>query len=484
MYLAEKERRLLFTSVFTSFVIIMASQNLTGYGPSNLWQNLTFDGNERKYDLWETKILGYMKLKKLKMVFVTEDDVTEEQNETAFAELIQFLDERLLSLVIREARDDGRKAGLPDEYKAFVAVTRQSETVLTLQKFKTSLKNFEETENTRRNKNEKENSVLKTYDSHSNRKQKQPITCYNCGTPGHKSNECQKERSTNSNNRWCRFCKSNAYHTRSCRKNNKDNANKAATTDDNHTFTFKVDVENTLKSTTDTFLVDCGATAHIVNNDAGFIEVDKSFNPKEHYVELADSTRFNDIAKAKGTFLTKFHTENGVEVEIKLTNVLHIPSFPQCIFSIQAATKNGCKLNFQDDRAEMEQFSLSTNRIGCTTSTKVLYGVSDQRLKTWHQIIGHCNPNDISRMEKYVQDMKISDSEKFDCKVCTLAKQPNTRNREPDVRATQPFELVHIDLSGPIEPAAKDGFRYTIVFTDDFSGCIFSETKSRCMPSH
>ena len=519
----------------------MASQNLTGYGPSNIWQNLTFDGNERKYDLWETKILGYMKLKKLKMVFVTEVEITEEQNETAFSELIQFLDERSLSLIIREARDDGRKAwkilrefyassskpriitlynqlttlqktrsetvtdyliraentamslrsvgeqvsdalliamvlkGLPDEYKAFVAVTTHSENVQTFQKFKASLRNFEETENTRRNKNEKENSVLKTFDSHS-RKPKQPITCYNCGTPGHKSNECQKEKS--SNNRWCRFCKSNTHHTRSCRKN-KDNANKAAATDDNHTFTFKVDVENTLKSTTDTFLVDCGATAHIVNNDTGFIEVDKSFDPKEHYVELADGTRSNNIAKAKGTFLTKFYTTNGDEVEIKLTNVLYIPSFPQCIFSVQAATKNGCKLNFQDDSAELVTQNGTVFPVYQQDRLYYLYksairGKRAETLKTWHQILGHCNPNDISRMENHVQDMKISDSEKFDCEVCTLAKQPNTRNREPDVRATQPFELVHTDLSGPIEPVAKDGFRYTIVFTDDFSGCMFT----------
>ena len=75
----------------------------TGYGPSNLWQNLVFDGNEKKFELWEIKVLGYMKLKKLKNIFTSADDITEEQNETAFAELIQFLDERSLTLVMREA---------------------------------------------------------------------------------------------------------------------------------------------------------------------------------------------------------------------------------------------------------------------------------------------------------------------------------------------------------------------------------------------
>ena len=85
--------------------------SLTGYGPSNQWQNIMFDGDERKFELWETKFLGYMKLKKLKDVLVgNEVEVDPEKNKTAFAELIQFLDERSLSLVMRDARDDGRKA--------------------------------------------------------------------------------------------------------------------------------------------------------------------------------------------------------------------------------------------------------------------------------------------------------------------------------------------------------------------------------------
>ena len=55
-----------------------------------------------------------------------------------------------------------------------------------------------------------------------------------------------------------------------------------------------------------------------------------------------------------------------------------------------------------------------------------------------------------------------------------LAKQVNKRNKEPDVRATYPFELVHTDLAGPIHPIAKVGFKYVISFTDDFSGCLFT----------
>ena len=56
------------------------------------------------------KGIGLHETQKLKKVFTTEEDVSAETNEIAFAELIQYLDERSLTLVMREALDYGRKA--------------------------------------------------------------------------------------------------------------------------------------------------------------------------------------------------------------------------------------------------------------------------------------------------------------------------------------------------------------------------------------
>ena len=73
-----------------------------------------FDGNENNYELWEVKFLGYMRLQKLHEVVVRvegEKDVPDAGKlANAFAELVQCLDDRSLALVIREAKDDGRKA--------------------------------------------------------------------------------------------------------------------------------------------------------------------------------------------------------------------------------------------------------------------------------------------------------------------------------------------------------------------------------------
>ena len=69
--------------------------------------------------------------------------------------------------------------------------------------------------------------------------------------------------------------------------------------------------------------------------------------------------------------------------------------------------------------------------------------------------------------------MKITEKDNFECTTCILSKQTVSRNREADKRADAPLELVHTDLAGPIDPAAKDGFRYVINFVDDYSSAVF-----------
>ena len=215
------------------------------------YKNLYFDGDERKFEIWNEKFIGYMKIKKLKDILVGIGPVTQDDNENIYSELIQFLDERSISLIMRDAKDDGRKAykilkdhyagsskprvialytqltslkktanetitdyilraesaanalrdadeivsdgllvamvvkGLPDTYKAFIAVTTQSQDMIqNFQKFKQALKNFEDTESTRVKRPTNPDSVKKT----DTRKQK--LTCLNYGVAGQKAADC------------------------------------------------------------------------------------------------------------------------------------------------------------------------------------------------------------------------------------------------------------------------------------------------------
>ncbi len=79
---------------------------------------LLFDGSEDKYDLWETRFLGYLHTLKLKETILHElADANAEQlaedrrkNADCYAELVRMSDDKSLSLIRHEAADDGRKA--------------------------------------------------------------------------------------------------------------------------------------------------------------------------------------------------------------------------------------------------------------------------------------------------------------------------------------------------------------------------------------
>ena len=93
----------------------MATWIPTGLRAAKLFFFFFFDGSESKYELWEVMFLEYLRIQHLHQIILSPTDQSDdmdivEKNATVFAELIQYLDDKSLSLVIRDARDDGRKA--------------------------------------------------------------------------------------------------------------------------------------------------------------------------------------------------------------------------------------------------------------------------------------------------------------------------------------------------------------------------------------
>ena len=72
--------------------------------------------------------------------------------------------------------------------------------------------------------------------------------------------------------------------------------------------------------------------------------------------------------------------------------------------------------------------------------------------------------------------MKFSgkiESSKLGCNTCVEGKFVNSRSRISDARSQKSLEKVHVDLAGPVSPVSREGFKYCIAFTDDFSGAVF-----------
>eukprot|EP00795_Rhopilema_esculentum_P005613 gene5613-10823_t len=471
-----------------------------------------------------------MRLQKLHKVIlpeeeggVSDEELNGEKNAEAFAELVQCLDDRSLSLVLRDAKDKELTSlkktdeesvtdyiiraetaatslksagetisdslliamvlkGLPAKFKPFSTVVTQKDKDQTFTEFKVALRSFEETE--KAYCEEPRDSVMKFSKRFGSGTRRKPIVCYTCGKPNHKSTdpECPEY---GKKKKWCHYCKTNTHNTDVCRKK-KDSVKSVAESaakesPEQHSFIFKIGCSqdeifceaHDIK----TVLVDCGATTHVVKDKSYFINMDSNFDSEKHFIELADGSRIRNTAQGRGDARICLIDSDGNEQEAILKDALFVPTFKQNILSVQAATEKGAEINFKKNSAELispngTKFNIKkSGRLYYLCST-VLTKSTSHTLKEWHEIMGHCNSRDIIKLEGVVDGMKITSKDSFQCDICIEGKMTQYRNRSPDKRANAPLELVHVDLAGPIEPADRNGFRYVMSIVDDYSSLI------------
>ena len=535
-----------------------APHTSTGYGAHSTggrWSNLQFNGDERLYEQWEVKFMGYMRLKNLKSTINPDntDAVDADKNDEAFAELIQFIDPRSLSLIMRDARDKGREAlmilrehyrgkgkqriiclytelttlskrstesttdyviraenastalqdagevvsdgllvamvlkGLPPQFKSFVVVVTQSDKDWSFKDLKVSLRDYEDTENARRG-DDKNSQIMKSnfntgaFHAGGNSNFNNPVvTCYSCGTPGHKSNQCNNKP----RKKWCKSCKSSTHNDDNCRRKQHNNKGEKVKVADEvshyHTFNFKVGEGENCNAVHNkkvcSFLVDSGCTSHIVIKDSGFIDFDDTFEPENHFIELADGRKSNNVALKRGSVKINLTDTAGKTYDSILNNCLYIPSYPENIFSIKAATLKGSSINFHPNYAELVTKNGTCFEIKNKGKLYYLNDVTFVKrvcdLEKWHEILGHCNKKDILKLESVVEGMKIHGKTNSHCEPCILGKQTKFTSKKTAARANHPLEFVSSDVCGPISPVSSDGFKYVVSFIDNYSGYTF-----------
>ncbi|KAK3779704.1 hypothetical protein RRG08_013659 [Elysia crispata] len=311
--------------------------------------------------------------------------------------------------------------------------------------------------------------------------QKPKRWCSNCKMNNHDTEYCRRISQNPSlpaskkKGRWCDVCRSNTHDTRYCRKLTKLRQVKCDEQEDkdheSH-FVFGLDTVSRTQDqqSSDAFLVDSGATVHVITDKTRFIRFNNHFNPANHIIELADGTKCNNLAMGQGDAKVSLTDTNGCQQNIILKNALYVPSFSQNIFSVLAATDNGASVQFGKSSAQLQfhgtAFDIFKDGQLYFLKSSFVSKTSSHTLQEWHIILGHCNKADILKLENSVDGMIITDKSDFDCEVCALGKMTDNRSRKPDETAKQPLDVVHIDLAGPVEPEDTNGMKYSLVCVD------------------
>lgn len=202
---------------------------------------------------------------------------------------------------------------------------------------------------------------------------------------GHIARFCDsKGKGKNGRGHWCNTCHNSSHSDRICQRKGKSKTDKVKQASDTledsdeeveNSFTFDTNAHAGGSSTgkPNALLVDCGATTHIINDEAKFSKFDDKFTPEKYYIELADGTQSNNVALKRGDVEITIMDTTGKYVNATLNNALNIPAYPQNIFSVQAATERGATVTFNPDSAklvykELVPSLISRSIVDCTTS--------------------------------------------------------------------------------------------------------------------
>ncbi|KAG6578280.1 Copia protein [Phytophthora cinnamomi] len=240
----------------------------------------------------------------------------------------------------------------------------------------------------------------------------------------------------------------------------------------------------TTSSGVTTAMTTAGATHHICNDKAKFVDI-KVCDEGELTVANGNTAKIMGV----GTVMQRVTLPNGKERDIRIQDALYVPSMNKNLLSVPQINRSGLfKVVF--DGAEMHIAQKKSKKI--VASADLIDGLYWLRVPSCaansvskasvnavdlHARLGHA-PNDVLR--KMVSSgmvtgakMPTSSKKSSQCRGCQQGKmvqKPFPSN--PNKRKYKPFEFLHFDICGPMEEESLGGSRYLLLITDEASGCM------------
>ena len=225
-----------------------------------------------------------------------------------------------------------------------------------------------------------------------------------------------------------------------------------------------------------TWAIDSGCTSHMTFDSSVFV----TYKPVSFKTVTVGNSQCLRVM-GMGDVVVRINVDGTVR-KCKLTDVLHVPELGFSLLSVAKMEQKGLDVHFKKGRCNI----MSYNKLFATgTRTKNLYvlDVAPEyvpsevacvaNLQLWHERLAHVHPKSIVKMVNHgvVSGVTISDKQCADnCEGCIYGKSTRTViPKKSDTRAEAILDLVHSDVSGPVEIPSLGGSRYFITFIDDHS---------------
>jgi len=236
----------------------------------------------------------------------------------------------------------------------------------------------------------------------------------------------------------------------------------------------------------DSFILDSGATGHICNNRARFIE----YQPATEVQEVKIGDTYATIA-GYGMAVAYMERPDGTIARVRFAETAHVPGFHTSCISVKRLKQRGVYWNTYTNMLEHDrqpiyrvqdlhhQFVLEFNEVkvrnlyhpelNCFLTHRHSALPRTDSVATadiWHQRFGHCGPRVLEEIGNALTGVKLKGPSTCECEVCAVSKMHKIVSRRPRDRATIPFQKVHWDLIYHEEEGWNKEW-YTSHFQDD-----------------
>src|SRR5205814_1311174 len=229
------------------------------------------------------------------------------------------------------------------------------------------------------------------------------------------------------------------------------------------------------------WFTDSGASDHFSPHRELFSTFRKLDEPT--FINTADETA---MGTGIGTITLTVLGKDDVEMELQLNNVIYAPNMSSNLFSLMAAYDRGYETRITPGyglrifhgetlvaaavRDKGGLFRLKTTTDSHAMVATQVPETPELDINIWHKRMGHLGEDNVRRLAKMVEGMKIKSRTTVGvCEPCLEGKQTRQPSHKPATRASEPLELVHSDLCGPIDPTTYGGTNYYVLLTDDFT---------------